>query len=139
MPTVEDARRRMDEALEAIRRDLAAVQAALEEERRKRMAVEATQQRTTEARSEVAERAAESAGAADGALGLSPLVGFTGADVRAGLRQLAGKGREVRCVEHDDLVIDTHRVTQSGDRVCRSMQPMPRWCETRRRAQRSGS
>ncbi|HJZ45910.1 MAG TPA: alpha/beta fold hydrolase, partial [Roseiflexaceae bacterium] len=46
---------------------------------------------SAERRSEVAERAAESAGAADGALGLSPLVGFTGADIRAGLQQLASK------------------------------------------------
>ena len=78
-------------ALEAARRELAATQTALEEERRKRVAMEAARQPAAEPPSEVAERAAESAGAADGALGLSPLVGFTGADIRAGFRQLAGK------------------------------------------------
>jgi poly[(R)-3-hydroxyalkanoate] polymerase subunit PhaC len=37
----------------------------------------------------VGEHAAESAGAADGALGLNPFVGFTGADIRATLEQIA--------------------------------------------------
>jgi len=37
----------------------------------------------------VAERAAEAAGAADGAFGLNPFVGFTGADIRASLQQIA--------------------------------------------------
>ena len=80
-----------EEALEATRRELAATQTALEAERSKRMVVEAARQQTADPGAEVAERAAESAGAADGALGLSPLVGLTSADVRAGLRQLAGK------------------------------------------------
>ncbi|MFL5802953.1 MAG: alpha/beta fold hydrolase [Roseiflexaceae bacterium] len=40
-------------------------------------------------RVEVAERAVEAAGAADGALGLNPFVGFTGEDIRATLQQVA--------------------------------------------------
>jgi len=38
---------------------------------------------------EVVERAAEAAGAADGAFGLNPFVGFTGEDIRATLQQIA--------------------------------------------------
>jgi hypothetical protein len=40
-------------------------------------------------RGEVAERAAEAAGAADGAFGLNPFVDFTGADIRATIQQIA--------------------------------------------------
>src|SRR5262249_35745675 len=38
---------------------------------------------------EVAERAAEAAGIADGALGINPLIGFTAEDIRAALEQVA--------------------------------------------------
>src|SRR5262245_2471563 len=78
-----------EEALEAIRRELAALRARLEAPRQ-RIAVE-TAQHPAAPRSDIAEQAAENAAAADGALGLSPLVGFKGADIRASLRQLAGK------------------------------------------------
>jgi hypothetical protein len=40
-------------------------------------------------RVEVAERAAEAAGAADGAFGLNPFLGFTGADICATIQQIA--------------------------------------------------
>ncbi len=42
----------------------------------------------TSVRAEDAERAAEAAGATDGALGLNPLVGLTGEDIRATLQQI---------------------------------------------------
>jgi polyhydroxyalkanoate synthase subunit PhaC len=80
------------ESLEAIQRDLAALRAtvaALEAQRHKQAAIAADQ--PPGKRFDIAEHAAESAGAADGALGL-PLMGVKRADLRASLRQLAGQG-----------------------------------------------
>jgi polyhydroxyalkanoate synthase len=82
------------ETLKAIQRDLVALRAtiaALEEQQQKRAATSADQSPATPPRTNIAEHAAESAGAADGALGL-PLMGVKRADIRASLRQLAGEG-----------------------------------------------
>ncbi|MBP8003058.1 MAG: alpha/beta fold hydrolase [Chloroflexi bacterium] len=89
-----------EEALERLKREAANLRAELNKLQALREKGESLH--TAQSPPEIAENAAHNAGAADGALGLGPLIGFNRADIRIGLQKIASQAvkQPLRAMQH---------------------------------------